>query len=430
MMGRALRCVLSSAGLVSWYRTLFTKGGKRMGTQRPTYCKNHRYAEFRRRYYDAGMRKTIFVRTLSCRIALLLAHGAICLPAFAQNATPAAAPTEAQATATATATAKDAPAAAMPSDPKELMLLAAKSNGLTGDDVKPWHVKATYQLLDGEGNVKDQGTYEEFWVSPTKYKRTFTGAAFTQTDYGTDKGDLRSGSQDQVLYAILVRVKLISPLPDVKAIERERFAAQKQTVGGVKLTCLKMKDEGGNAFGAAWCIDIDQPILRIDAISPGTQNLHNRILRFQGRFIAGDLAFVQEEKTTLTAHIDILEALDTIDEAIFVPPADAAPPKPRRINISGGVTVSGGVMAKLILKKVDPVYPPIAKAAGIQGMVVLQAMIGQDGRVENLRVISGPAMLQQSAIDAVKTWRYSPYQLNGEPVEVQTTVNVIFTLGG
>jgi protein TonB len=75
-------------------------------------------------------------------------------------------------------------------------------------------------------------------------------------------------------------------------------------------------------------------------------------------------------------------------------------------------------------------YPPIAKAARVQGTVVLQATISKAGTIENLRVVSGPAMLQQAALDAVKTWRYKPYLLNNEPVEVETTVNVIFTLGG
>ena len=81
-------------------------------------------------------------------------------------------------------------------------------------------------------------------------------------------------------------------------------------------------------------------------------------------------------------------------------------------------------------RRPQPIYPPIAKAARVQGTVVLQATISKTGSIENLHVISGPAMLQQAALDAVKTWRYRPYLLNNEPVEVETTVNVIFTLGG
>jgi protein TonB len=79
---------------------------------------------------------------------------------------------------------------------------------------------------------------------------------------------------------------------------------------------------------------------------------------------------------------------------------------------------------------VNPTYPPIARAARISGTVVLQATISKQGTIQNLRVISGPPMLTQSALEAVKSWRYKPYELNGEPVEVETTVNVVFNLGG
>jgi protein TonB len=87
-------------------------------------------------------------------------------------------------------------------------------------------------------------------------------------------------------------------------------------------------------------------------------------------------------------------------------------------------------MQGMLLLKTTPVYPPIAKAARVSGTVVLQATISKTGSIENLHVISGPAMLQQAAMQAVRSWRYRPYLLNNEPVEVETTVNVIFSLGG
>ena len=100
----------------------------------------------------------------------------------------------------------------------------------------------------------------------------------------------------------------------------------------------------------------------------------------------------------------------------------AAPPKK--------LSISSGVMAGNLLQKTVPQYPAIAKAARIQGTVVLQATISKAGGIENLRVVSGPPMLQQAAMDAVRSWRYKPYLLNGDPVEVETTVNVVFNLGG
>ena len=78
--------------------------------------------------------------------------------------------------------------------------------------------------------------------------------------------------------------------------------------------------------------------------------------------------------------------------------------------------------------RATPVYPAIAKASATQGTVVLQAVISKTGPSENLRVGSGSAMLQQAALDAVKHWRYRPFLLNGEPIEVETTINVVFTL--
>jgi protein TonB len=85
-------------------------------------------------------------------------------------------------------------------------------------------------------------------------------------------------------------------------------------------------------------------------------------------------------------------------------------------------------MQGLLIRQVVPVYSAIAKAARIEGTVILQATISKTGTIENLHVVSGPAMLTQSAMDAVAQWRYRPYLLNGQPVEVETTVNVVFKL--
>jgi TonB family protein len=95
---------------------------------------------------------------------------------------------------------------------------------------------------------------------------------------------------------------------------------------------------------------------------------------------------------------------------------------------NGPVAVSAGVMAGNKISGPVPVYPPEAKKAKIQGTVELSAVIGKDGTVEKLEVVSGPKELQQSSLDAVRQWVYKPYLLNGEPIEVKTTINVIYSL--
>jgi protein TonB len=92
------------------------------------------------------------------------------------------------------------------------------------------------------------------------------------------------------------------------------------------------------------------------------------------------------------------------------------------------VRVSQNVMQAMIAKKVRPEYPADAKKDHIQGVVVMKVTIDKEGNVHNLQLISGHPALAQSAIDAVKQWKYKPYLLNGEPVEVETQVTVNFTL--
>jgi len=105
-------------------------------------------------------------------------------------------------------------------------------------------------------------------------------------------------------------------------------------------------------------------------------------------------------------------------ESVTLPPSPSA----QRARVAQGV-VQG-----MVVHRVAPVYPPEAKRARIQGTVVLAAVIGKDGKIKNLNVISGPSLLVDAAIGAVQQWRYKPYVLLGEPVEVDTTITVNFNL--
>jgi len=94
------------------------------------------------------------------------------------------------------------------------------------------------------------------------------------------------------------------------------------------------------------------------------------------------------------------------------------------------VTISSGVAEGMFLHGAKPLYPALAKSAHLSGTVMLQATISKQGTIENLRVNSGQAMLRPAAMDAVSTWRYKPYLLNGQPVEIDTTIKVVFTAPG
>jgi protein TonB len=115
--------------------------------------------------------------------------------------------------------------------------------------------------------------------------------------------------------------------------------------------------------------------------------------------------------------------LDSVGRGInfIVPP----PPAPSTHPLGVSRMMEGN-----LIYRVQPQYPTLARQARIQGVVALRAMISREGKIENLQVVSGHPMLVQSAMDAVRQWRYRPYYLNNEPVEVETQVTVNFTLSG
>jgi protein TonB len=100
------------------------------------------------------------------------------------------------------------------------------------------------------------------------------------------------------------------------------------------------------------------------------------------------------------------------------------PPKPTQTRIRQG----GAVQAAMLVNRVQPQYPPLARQTRISGTVRLHAIISKDGSVQQLEVLSGHPLLVQAALDAVRQWKYRPTTLNGEPVEVDTTIDVIFSL--
>jgi protein TonB len=104
------------------------------------------------------------------------------------------------------------------------------------------------------------------------------------------------------------------------------------------------------------------------------------------------------------------------------PKVEAKPVTPQRIR------VGGNVQAANLIRKVTPQYPPLAKQARVQGTVRFQAIIGKDGTIQNLQLITGHPLLVPAATEAVKQWLYKPTLLNGEPVEVVTQIDVNFTL--
>jgi len=112
-----------------------------------------------------------------------------------------------------------------------------------------------------------------------------------------------------------------------------------------------------------------------------------------------------------------------------ITPTPAPHVNPQPTASTGPVSVSEGVFAGYLVAPIHPQYPAIARAGGVQGTVIIHAIISKSGTIESARVISGPIMLQGSALEAVRNARYHPYLLNHQPTEVETTFSINFRLG-
>ena len=148
-----------------------------------------------------------------------------------------------------------------------------------------------------------------------------------------------------------------------------------------------------------------------------------------------------KDEKGLEAITSTLDSIKSIDAAQQLPkPSEAADTESPDVRAEGStapkdvhmvrVRVSSGVSQGLLVKKVPPTYPPEARAAYIQGTVILRAEINKEGDIANLELLSGPIELVGSAVDAVRRWKYRPYLFNGEPVTVDTQIQVNYMLSG
>ena len=323
------------------------------------------------------------------------------------------------------------PPAPLPSDPVVLMSLARERNGLNSPDVHPWHIRGTYTTFDTNGKVDDTGVYEEWWVSPAKYKRSYTGTKFKQVDYATGNGLCREGTQDwPSSKEMLLRSNLIEPLPDDDALKEFKPQLHGISIGKAKLSCVKLSYPLRSNlvvpedFFPTSCFEPTIPALRVNS-QGSLRTTYNQIITFQGHYLARELHATSDGKPKFDLKLDVVEGLKEPPEALLMPPGNALPVDIMTVPLR----LENGSSWLIRLKDAVPVYPPNAKDRRIQGSVVMQITIGRDGHVASLRVTSGRSELQQAALDAVRQWFYSPFRVMGEPVDVDIEVKVNFNLG-
>jgi hypothetical protein len=264
----------------------------------------------------------------------------------------------------------------MPKDPVAIMLLTAQVNGLNASSLKPWHLEATYQTFDENGQPKDTGTYEEWWANEKKYKASYTRSNYKQTVYATEQDLFSVGDQAVPSPAEqMFPMEVTHPLPTAAAIEQLTFEKRQLAVGNLSLECIEgaQKTSPGRAVTPVMCFGKDLPAIRFKSSGP-FRTTYNSIAIFQQHYIAQQIHITDSGKPMLDGKVTLLEIDEQVNDADFVPPSDAIP-VPRKIMVSASVIAGNRISAT------RPEYPAIARAAHVQGTVVLQARISKTGAV-------------------------------------------------
>jgi len=325
----------------------------------------------------------------------------------------------------------------LPKEPLALLQAAALHYNFNDPAMRPFHLKATYQLYDESGQPAEKGAYEYWWASPAANRSSWTRDGATHTDWHTADGKHAFlGTGDALKFLeFKLQSALFSPLPADSDLDpsTSRLDRQMMEIGKVRVSCIevipKMPYHGQLqtvplGLFPTYCFDTTVPALRVSYAWGTLTTAYDKIGAVQNRYLARQIEMLEGKRKLLTAEVETVTGLSPNDPAL-TPASDASIPP-----VKGEVDLSASVAQGMLLTKVLPVYPQDAKEAHVDGKVVLEAIIGMDGGIHDLRVVSAPwPSLAASALWSVSQWKYKPYLLNGKAVDVKTTINVIYSLG-
>ncbi len=314
--------------------------------------------------------------------------------------------------------------------PEDFQKLAA-ANDLDFKGHTPFHLGMTFQLYDLNGKPKGTGSFETWWAAPGSDRTV------VHLDGLNEDGSAMEGAGWEVRReAYLVRKLINAALVPVPAIPIAPGTLKAETVnlGKVALDCISPGagpvPAGLTAMAATACVLPQSEEAVIIRESGGIEMLARPSTgKFHDTYVALDLQVRIMGRTAITGKVTTLQTFDPATSDVKLPAPLAGVGSPLQPAMPKHVV--GGVMAGKRVQFVEPEYPAMAKIARLSGTVVFAAVIGKDGSLVNLvPLASTDSMFTEAAFDAVKQWKYSPYELNGVPTEVDTTITVNFALNG
>ena len=335
----------------------------------------------------------------------------------------------------------DSDSKALLKDPRALLGAAAPFYNFSDSSLKPWYMHVTYQLYDDSGKPAQRGAFDYWWGSPKIYRMGWSRGGSAYTIWHTADGrESYEAIGDQIQYfERQLESALLAPLPTVEELDRNKSSLERKNrkVGQQNLPCFMVipqmpLEESARAMDdvplgmfPTYCFDSSTSALRMVFSWDSILEVFNRVAKVQGRYLPQDIRFFEAGRPILSATVETVSALDPSDPGLKPAPDAKLLEKPGRVPVDQK-TING-----YLTKKVFPLYPADAKEAHVSGTVEMRVVIGTDGAIHEIQVVKAPwPSLVASAMWAVSQWQYKPYMLNGKPVEVETTIHVIFTLGG
>ncbi len=301
----------------------------------------------------------------------------------------------------------------LPNDPKSLLEVLARNNGLDTTGAQAWHVKLAYDHFDSDGDNDSSGTYEEFFASPKKYKRIYSSDNFTQTAFATERGLYLSGSQKWPgIVETQVREEVIDPLHRSSTLPgKSRLERLEWSVGGTKLSCVvARRTDAILPYGLPkYCFGPDVPAVRYLQGHGADETTFNKVSRFEGRYVAGDVKITHAGKPYLNIALVALEEIPAIKDADFSPTADA-------IALGDSIELPSAELMDYIVKE-----PTIEYHGSARGNGAVELVIGKDGHVTSATGVEGPPELQKAAVAAFRKIEIRPFLVLGQPGVVKTT---------
>jgi TonB family protein len=302
-------------------------------------------------------------------------------------------------------------------------LVAANNLDVKGNS--PFHLVMTFQLYDLDGKATGTGTFEEWWAAQGSQKIIVHLPGLNEDGKAPEGADTKV-ARDAYLVGQLMNAA-VRPVPPESRADASA-TTKTESFGKNRLDCTARKVILVGATDAQPTTVCVKPqttdVLIVEGLGRKETLMRPSTGKFHDTYVALEVQIGFIGRNAITGKVTTMQSFDPAKSEVKL--STVAPPAASQPN---AVRIVGGVIAGHLVKSVDPEYPALATMQHVSGSVLLNAVIGKDGSVERLvPIASTDSSFTDAAIQSVKKWKYSPYLLNGEPTEVDTTITVNFAM--